>query len=250
MSPSHAVKGKRRYRYYITHSAQLRSDGPSSWRLPAADIEAGVIARIRQMLNDAGEVRAILPPAITAEQLGQAIDIARITAERLDLPSGRRVTLPSLLKAVQCGEEQLTITLDREALSCILQHPIIDVDDRLVLTAPVTKVRAGKATKLMIGQATYADDRCDARLMALLTEATQAREAMLTAPALNIKALAEQRNQCRHRLAKLIRLSWLAPKIVSAILSGKQPATMTPNVLLNLDLPLCWSAQERMVLGR
>lgn len=248
MSPSHAVKGKKRYRYYITHSSELRSDGPPSWRLPAADIEAAVIARVQQMLNDAATVRAILDPNATAQQLGKAIDTARATAERIDQPYGRRATLPSLLANVQAGEEQLVITLDREALARALNQNLIADTERFIVTAQATKVKAGNATKLVIGGVMPRNSQRDDRLVALLTEAAEARASILAAPAMTITELARQRNQCRHRLAKLVRLSWASPKIVTMIMTGSQPASLTPNRLIDLDLPLCWSAQEKMVL--
>ncbi|MGK2911820.1 MAG: recombinase family protein [Sphingobium sp.] len=249
MSPSHASKGKRRYRYYITHSSELRSDGPPSWRLPAADIEVAVTDRVIQLLKNAAAIRAILQPDITAQQLSQAIDTALATANRLALPYGKRVTLPSLLQHVQSGEEQLVITLHREALARTLGQPVIDDPDSFILTAQATKVRAGQATKLVIGSTVPANTQRDDRLVALLVEAQEARAAVLAAPATDIKALARQRNQCRHRLAKLVRLSWVLPRIVTMIMAGGQPASLTPIGLLNFALPLCWAQQEAMLLS-
>lgn len=46
------------------------------------------------------------------------------------------------------------------------------------------------------------------------------RAAVMAAHDIGITVLARQRNQCRHRLTKLIRLSWLSPRIVTMILAG------------------------------
>ena len=55
-------------------------------------------------------------------------------------------------------------------------------------------------------------------------------------------------NKCR--LTSLIRLSYLAPDIVRALLEGRQPIELTPTRLLRLskDLPHDWS-EQRHVLG-
>ena len=44
MTPSHAAKHAKRYRYYIT--TNIVSGGPTAWRVPAHDLEQLVIARL------------------------------------------------------------------------------------------------------------------------------------------------------------------------------------------------------------
>jgi hypothetical protein len=45
---------------------------------------------------------------------------------------------------------------------------------------------------------------------------------------------------------RLIRLGFLAPKIVGAIVDGRHPTTLTAFALTQrLDLPALWSAQEQ-----
>jgi len=45
-------------------------------------------------------------------------------------------------------------------------------------------------------------------------------------------------------MARLFRLSWLAPEIVDAILAGRQPRSLSLNALLTTDLPLDWQSQK------
>tara|TARA_B100000678_G_scaffold164282_1_gene137151 strand:- start:844 stop:996 length:153 start_codon:yes stop_codon:yes gene_type:complete len=49
-------------------------------------------------------------------------------------------------------------------------------------------------------------------------------------------------------MMRLFRLSWIAPEIVDAILTGQQPQALTTRTLLTVDLPLDWSDQKA-VLG-
>ncbi len=57
MTPSHASKGARRYRYYVTREP---GDGDRPLRLPAGDIENLVIARVGNLLQDRTAVMELL----------------------------------------------------------------------------------------------------------------------------------------------------------------------------------------------
>ena len=67
LTPSHAVKGTRRYRYYVSRSlitgtAKQRERG---WRIPAAELERSVAAAVRTILDDrAGIVAEIERPPL------------------------------------------------------------------------------------------------------------------------------------------------------------------------------------------
>jgi hypothetical protein len=69
MTPSHAVKLGKRYRYYITHAAELRSGGPQAWRMPAADIEAAVTDRLVRHFRDYREIASLAEPGSSAASL-------------------------------------------------------------------------------------------------------------------------------------------------------------------------------------
>ena len=69
MTPSHTSKGSRRYRYYLCSSAQKKGWGSCpSKSLPAHEIEAFVVERIRCVGRDPDLLRAVLAQAREAEQ--------------------------------------------------------------------------------------------------------------------------------------------------------------------------------------
>lgn len=84
-------------------------------------------------------------------------------------------------------------------------------------------------------------------MIALLGDAQQARELILTSPELSINQIAKRDGRCRKQLTKLIRLSWLSPNIVEAIVDGRAPARLSRKRLLDADLPLSWTAQEEQL---
>ena len=52
MTPTHAVKKGRRYRYYVSTQliSGIRSDHAKGWHIPAGDIEALILDRLRAFL--------------------------------------------------------------------------------------------------------------------------------------------------------------------------------------------------------
>jgi len=65
MTPSHAVKSGKRYRYYVSASliTGSRSETPHGMRVPSAEVESGVIERIRQFLTDRTALFEALQPS-------------------------------------------------------------------------------------------------------------------------------------------------------------------------------------------
>jgi hypothetical protein len=65
LTPRHARKGERKYRYYVSRNFLAQRSTPSrgGWRLPARELEDRVAAPVREMLDDQGaspHTRAIL----------------------------------------------------------------------------------------------------------------------------------------------------------------------------------------------
>jgi hypothetical protein len=96
---------------------------------------------------------------------------SRSAAGKLDTPDGRRTILIRLIATIQMVDEQLIIRLDRQGLKHVLKHAVIDDRDMLILSAAATKMRAGKATKLVIGDAPTITQGPDADLIQLMMEA-------------------------------------------------------------------------------
>jgi len=108
--------------------------------------------------------------------------------------------------------------------------------------------RGGKGKRLVI--ANGAEAEVNAGLVELIKEAFTIRIQLLSGSDASIEAMSGRLGMNKCRLTSLIRLSYLAPDIVRALLEGRQPIELTPTRLLRLskDLPHDWSEQRR-VLG-
>jgi hypothetical protein len=124
-------------------------------------------------------------------------------------------------------------------------------DEDIILDLPATKVRRGHQLRLVIPgpeQLNIMPAQRDEKLIALMAEAHEARRLILAEPGKSIAGIAKDVGKCRTRLGKLAGLACMAPDIVTAIVEGRQPASMTSRTLLAADLPLHW-ADQRATLG-
>ena len=247
MSPSHAVKKGRRYRYYVTHASEVREGEPPAWRMPAHDVEAAVQHELQKLLRDQHGIRKLLARETDAASLARALDLANSAASRLDTSYGRRTIVPTLISRVRVDEQLIRVSLSREAISRLIGASDVTDGDPLEVAAPASKIRQGKATKLVLSDPSGVAVTPDSKLVMLLSEARAAREAVLAAPEQSIKAIARQQRQCRHRYMRLLRLSWMSPQIVTAIVEGRHPRMLTPKLLLDADLPVAWHDQEALL---
>ena len=60
--------------------------------------------------------------------------------------------------------------------------------------------------------------------------------------------IAKREGVLAHYVRRLLRLAFLAPRIVEAIAAGQQPPELTARALTErIDLPLLWNEQEGVV---
>lgn len=252
MTPSHATKPGKRYRYYVTRSAQL--DDAPAWRVSAHDLERLVCEQLSQHLGDQ-QMLCHLAPAAPAD-IVQAL-LARADLAAATLRSGhageRARLLAAMITQIDLHEEGIDLTVDQAKLAeAIGLEPAGDLPGpRIVMTLPATRVRRGHQLRLIIPGPqvlTIVPARRNEKLVALIAEAHEARKLILAEPDKSVASIAVGHGRCRTRLGKLVGLSCMAPDIVTAIVEGRQPATLTARTLQGIDLPLAW-ADQRALLG-
>ena len=249
MTPSHATKPGKRYRYYVTRPDQL--EGEPAWRVSAHDLEGLVCSNIAGLLTDQ---QAMLKLAGDQDAQAAQRQLAEADLAAARLRSGTAHTRASLLEAlrpsIRLSNDSIDISLERPRLADTLGVQLGD-GDSIELTCPATRVRRGHQLRLVIPSQkpiNIAQATRDEKLVALVSEAHLARQLVLTNPERSIAAIAADHGRCRTRLGKLAALSCLAPDIVTAIVEGRQPPTLTARTLQDIDLPLAWTDQ-RALLG-
>ena len=259
---SHAVKGNKRYRYYV--SARLitghRSDAPDGMRVPSADVERGVIACIRSFLTSGASLFDALQSM--EPDVGQIQQLMQRAHEMTDMLacSGRSETmamLQRLVARIDVRSDQMSIAILPGKLLALLrrmstagQPASIDLATQivapLVLTVPLVRRRSGRDTRLLVDgpEAT----RVDPGLLRMLVRARALKAKLLQSGEASLDETSRSEGISRSYLTRLARLAFLAPEIVCAILDGRQPVQLTAARLSRITyLPLDWSEQSRML---
>ena len=259
--PSHAVKGGKRYRYYV--SARLitssRSDAPDGMRMPAVELEGGVVERLRQFLRTGAAVfEALQPMEPDPMRLQQLMRRANEIGETLG--NGGRSDLAGVLRAVisriEIRCDQVAVIIRPAGLLALLRgtkaiagmtpdHPAIEPGDPLVLSFPLARRRVGRDTRLLVDAA--GETRVDPALVNLLIRARAFRAKLLQSGEASLTETARAEGISRSYLTRMARLAFLAPAIVCAILDGRQPAQLSAARLSRVtNLPLDWSEQGKL----
>lgn len=241
MSPSHAVKGSLRYRYYITHQSDVSENDPAPWRVPSHDLEKIVISRLCAWLNNRsaiGELEVGRGARDTEDLLNKAASHAKMLLT--SSPSDLRRVLPDFLHHVRVEQDRVRIDVKVSSL-------VADDDRCIELETCATKVRIGKETKMVIAAEPDRPVRvADPKLVALISEALKVQERLLSGAPLS--QLATEQKTSAARLSKLARIAWLAPDVITAIIEGGPPRSLTKQKLMTLvDFPMEWSAQRHLL---
>ena len=250
MSPCHAGKSNRRYRYYVS----VTDDGetsPSTWpivRVAAGEVEAATVDGVGAFFSStAALITALAIEGSAAAVLDQMQQRAVAIAQdmRSMSPSAMHALLVSLDLRVVIDGTRVAATVDQALLAtCLGIRSSNDSGDRCCIELPDRLLRTGNETRLSIAPQSSGDPKsCDGNLVTLIVKAHQARDLLLAQG-----ATADQASAMSHRhLIRLARLAYLAPEITVTIIEGRQPRTMTSRSLLRVSsIPLDWTEQRKM----
>ncbi len=251
MSPSHANKGSKRYRYYITHADAGIDAANPAWRVSAHDLERIVIDRLRAFLTEGSAVHAAVADHVTETRDAHAAIVAAADAA-LDLGKSasreRAALLDRYIERIRLRADSVDIEVRRASLLPDTADSSA-VDGVVLLRAPTARVRRGHEVRLIIPSTrTEQTIERDPELVGVIVEAHAARDMMLGSPNQSIDQIATGQGRCRTHLSQMIKLSYLAPDIVKMVLEGRQPPLLNRRRLMAVDLPLRW-AEQRALLG-
>jgi site-specific DNA recombinase len=253
MSPTHANKKGTRYRYYISRSlldgsAKAKAQGQ---RIPAVALESLVVRRVRGWLGDpAGILHAIRHAAFDALTQKRLIERARDFAKQDHVLGieGLRAFMRSSIVRVQVHADRIDIMLDQYQACRYLDETATQPEANrpvTMLSIPARLKRTGKEMRIIVGDGSDPATP-DTGLVRLLVRANAIRGQLLADRSLTFEDIAKSEGVVPSYATRLFRLTILAPDIVSAILTGKQPPELTARRLMDdTRLPLDWSEQRR-----
>ncbi len=251
LTPTHANKRGKRYRYYI--STSLLDGRPrakqGTLRLPAGEIEGLVLDRLRAFVASRCVLaEALAPIDLSADALEAALHRASQLAARW-----QSLTSAEVMEFIRSSVERVSVAVDRIEISVDCTKLINALGGQalkeenispIVLSIAANLRRAGKGKRLVI--AGNAHREIDANLIALLKQAFATRAAFLSGTDDSFSAMTERLGKGHGQLVALVRLSYLAPNLIRDCIDGQQPLELTPTRLLKLgkDLPHSWIEQH------
>ena len=190
-----------------------------------------------------------MPADQIRKMLGRA---PRLAAALSGSPRDRAKLIRGLVEKVIVDEEAIIIKmrpgalLGRDVPSPVSEDPS---SSTIELTAAVAFKRRGVETKLMLpglDQPNHSARR-DPALIKAIARGHGWFEELATGRALSLQALAKREGITRRYIRRLVGLAFLSPELVDPILQGRQPVALTATRLTELDLPLDWTEQRKLL---
>jgi hypothetical protein len=252
---THATKktaaGKRRYRYYVS-KLLLQGTGPGV-RIPALELEhafkrildfldypVGELERHATLDAAAAHLAITRGPRIAAELKGKRVE-------------NQRHLVRQLLQRVVVETNKLLVSLSWPALSEMLgTQPQPTDEDTVVLEVDGRLTRSGRAIRLVEKDGRVARPIVDLKLVKLILKARTWWHRMQQGRGLTVTRLAQDEGVTQSYVTRVLRLAFLSPELIHAIMAGKQPAWLDSGALCRSgSIKLDWELQRQtLLLGR
>jgi site-specific DNA recombinase len=244
---THACKGKRRYRYYVSRALHHRHEERQGdgIRVPAREIETAVIERIASAFDEPLTLVANAGLPLQAVDLGGIGKCASSIAKRIrkhdtDLIRG---LLSSVKVEPYCIRLTLSVPPIAKALALTPEAAPATVDLHLA----VKLTRSGKVVRLIRSDGRGIGNRSPDQSMIELIAKARRWWARLRTGEMRSAALAREEGVTRTYFANVIGIAFLSPRVVEMIVAGQHPARLSSKMLMAKRVPASWEGQQKLL---
>jgi len=244
-----AVKGARHYRYYVSRelvrgSAEYTDRG---WRLAAPELERAVNAGVRQILGDRAAIAgAIEEFNIDASRLPSIFKAAEAWIQSLRSEAEAASALIRLIERVRLKQDGIDVSIKLPIRSDEGRGAATPNELALARFVPMRMKRRGVEMRLIIDGDATSTARVDLPLLDATARAYRWSNDLLAGRARSIAEIARREHLTARHVRRVMRLAFLAPRIVEAIVEGRQPADLSTIAMTQrIELPPLWSAQQQ-----
>lgn len=256
LTPSHtSIRGKR-LRYYVSRKLVTRSVDAATnadcrrqppvgtptkakgWRLPAIALETAVANAIADHVSKLADAARFLKMPTP-----EGLEAVKAESQSLQhrLKQDRSGFIGALVQRVMIAPGQMTIDIDRGGLAHQLGVAESEIDEEAAaITSDFQLRRRGIEAKIVTGLDPSEIDHVLAREVARAITWRQEIEAGRTP-----NEIAKELGWSTAPLRKRMKLAFLSPKLIAAILEGRQRSDLSVNSLIHGDIPANWAEQER-----
>ena len=252
LTPSHAVKGNRRYRYYVSRSL-MKGAAPKSgrgWRVPALEIERNLAAAAAGILDERTAIVAdVDEAAVGAHGITSILATAAQWSARLRSETEASTALKSLVERAELHQDGIRLSLKLPLPTS--GKPAANSTTHLSITRqiPLRVRRRGIEMRLVIGGGSGSAPRIDSTILKATARARRWFDDLVSGRAASMVEIGHREGVGKRYVSRMIRLAFLAPTIVESIAEGRQPPELTAQFLSTGrgDLPLSWQEQEKLL---
>jgi site-specific DNA recombinase len=243
MGASHASKGGRRWRYYVSRAAlsARRQEAGSIVRIPAAEIEDRVARAVGTYL--AGQANAIADHHVSSGFVGG--DVASAQREHTRRPQ----TAPSAGSDVRNAIERVTVSATRIEIA-LSESVVGEAQDRL-LELPWTRTSSRRRREIIEGVDEVKRPRRAMRTKArdgfvkAFGAAHRWLDELLSDANTSVESLAIRERKSERSIRMTLSLAFLSPALAEAAMDGRLPRGFSIRRLT--ELPILWSEQWRLL---
>src|SRR5229473_2643201 len=251
LTPSHATKAGRRYRYYVSRPlvTETAKQHPGAWRIPATQLEHLIATEAAAMLAEPGAIAAVLENAgLEPEKVPAALAIADRFRDDLGRDAARGEALAVVVNRIELSPIRLRVILSAAALMPANPDAADAQEAVLVRDVPLRIKRRGVEMRLIIEGLSAVPRNADPVLLKEIRRAHRCFEALVLGQVRSVAELATVEGISDRYVSSLLPLAFLAPDIIEAIAAGRQPPDLTAHrVIRTVDLPIAWAAQKQLL---
>ena len=261
LTPSHAVKNGRRYRYYVSQAVIHHRHGQigTARRIPAKDMEDVVIRRLKLLLESAHEALATLTTQSDApESKRHLVLAAQQCAQHWSgmKPADLRSYLCAAVSKIVVNNASIDIHVNRDGLYANLtgsrrkdvdepsEADYADHDEAVIsLGAEFRRVRGEMRVVLPPDSPLTSAPTPNAALIKVIARGYAWYEMVTSGEIASMTELAKKVGIHLSYVSRVVKAGLLAPDLLQMVLEGRQPAALTVEHLLE-ELPATWVKQR------
>lgn len=244
-----AVKGMRHYRYYVSRGLVrgAMQDDQRGWRVAAPELERAVRAATRQILGDRAAIaEAIQELSIDAGRLPSIFKAAEARIQSLQYEAEADSVLTRLVKHVGLKQNGFRVSIKLPIPSDDGRDAATPNELGLARFVPMRMKRRGVEMRLIIDGDAASPARVDLPLLNATARAYRWSNDLLAGRTRSIGDIARREHLTSRHVRRVMRLAFLAPRIVNVIAEGRQPADLSTIAMTQrIELPPLWSAQKQ-----
>ncbi|MEZ5690012.1 MAG: recombinase family protein [Caenibius sp.] len=234
--PVHSTKGKRRYRYYVSqaHHHGTAQAGALTMRLPAREVEQVVKQELASLLADPPGLLALCHLAIAPTML----EPIALACEQLcaDLKAGNHAKLKTLLARIVVCPDRVELHVSPKGLADLLAIEAApdapDAPGEVICKVRTHLARNGRAIRLVQDNGCTAASTGPDPTLARLIVTGQRWWAELARGESDVASIARREKVSPSWMTRVVRLAFLSPPVINAVLTGNIRADIDVKALL------------------